>query len=158
MKEISGDFWIEFWKGYDACACTTNMVLKSNGDLVMGAGIAKSFAERFKYLPARWGKKLAEILKGGIAPGVMVEYGPVSHYPSLVAFPTKYHFKEKSSTALIQQSAQQLKIIANALGWKKILLTRPGCGMGGLDWEGEVKPILTKILDDRFYVIEQESN
>lgn len=34
-----------------------------------------------------------------------------------------------------------------------ILLTRVGCGLGGLDWHTQVKPIIGSILDDRFWVI-----
>src|SRR5688572_2369776 len=156
MIEITGDYWHEFWQGYDACCCTTNMVVKNSGELVMGAGIAKDFAERFKYLPSMWGKALSDLFKRKVEPGLLVDYGPVHHYPSLVAFPTKYNYKDPSSTTLIQKSAQQLKILANALGWKNVLLTRPGCGLGGLNWESEVKPMISKILDDRFYVIHKE--
>jgi len=33
------------------------------------------------------------------------------------------------------------------------VLPRPGCSNGGLDWETEVKPVISKILSDRVWVI-----
>lgn len=57
-----------------------------------------------------------------------------------------------ASLGHIEQSCQELMYLADDLGYKKILLPRPGCGAGELTYE-EVKPILEKYLDDRVYVI-----
>jgi len=63
----------------------------------------------------------------------------------------------KARMELIKRSAQQFVSIANerfpgrGLGGP-IVLPRPGCGAGELEWE-DVKPELDKILDDRFYAI-----
>lgn len=51
-------------------------------------------------------------------------------------------------------------------GWEQLLITgrtvrritplippRPGCGAGSLNWKDEVRPYLSEILDDRFWVI-----
>ena len=37
--------------------------------------------------------------------------------------------------------------------WKRIGLPIVGCGLGRRDWEKEVKPILSKYLDNRFFII-----
>lgn len=37
--------------------------------------------------------------------------------------------------------------------WRYILLPRPGCGNGSLNWERDVRPVLAPVLDDRFSVI-----
>ena len=35
------------------------------------------------------------------------------------------------------------------MGWSKVLIPRPGCGYGELNWQ-DIKPLLESILDDRF--------
>lgn len=71
----------------------------------------------------------------------------------LITFPTKQHYKEPSNTELIAISAQQLKIIADKFSISKIFLPPVGCGLGGLDYKEQVRPILREILDDRFIVV-----
>jgi hypothetical protein len=59
----------------------------------------------------------------------------------------------KSSLDLILRSAQHLITQVNAFGFKSVVLPRPGCGAGNLSWKDEVRPYLSEILDDRFWVI-----
>jgi len=59
----------------------------------------------------------------------------------------------KSSLELILQSAQALITQVNVGKFNSVVLPRPGCGLGGLSWEDEVRPLLARILDQRFYVI-----
>ena len=60
----------------------------------------------------------------------------------------------QSDLNLIQQSCSELKQLAVEKGWDSVVLPRPGCGKGGLDWEKVVKPTVSAYLDDRFYVID----
>lgn len=62
MIEIQGDFWdenIRLDHTYDAICCTTNQVVKSNGRLVMGAGIARQFRDVYNGLDLEWGNRLS---------------------------------------------------------------------------------------------------
>ncbi len=153
MKEIKGNI---FNVEADAICVTTNGVVKANGELVMGAGIAKAFAERWPSLPLRLGQAVKA--HGNV---VMVnkawEVSPqkIHTMPSyhIISFPTKHHWKDKSDLGLIIRSAKQLVVVADKLNLKQVVLTRPGCGLGGLDWETQVKPVLEPILDDRFNII-----
>lgn len=58
----------------------------------------------------------------------------------------------KSSLGLITTSLQDLIQITNDAGFKSVALPQPGCGNGGLSWD-LVGPILEKVLDDRFIVV-----
>jgi hypothetical protein len=136
MKEVKGNLWNS---DCTYTAVTTNNVIKRNGDLVMGAGIAKQAVQRFPRLP----RILAEHIKAnGNTPCLVKDYG-------ILSFPTKYNWRNPSSIELIAQSAK----LAMALLPEDATcaMSRPGCGNGSLQWE-QVRPVLEDILDDRFIV------
>lgn len=159
MKEIKGDIFAQH--DADAICVTTNGVVKANGELVMGAGVAKQFAIRFPKLPYAFGQLN---ICGGNHVYRVPEYSPgtsadlkmkESKTPYICSFPTKHHWKDASDLKLIKRSAEELKGWADTMGWTKVVLTRPGCGLGGLQWS-QVKAVLEPILDDRFYIITPE--
>ena len=149
MLEVQNDFWQEIETNkYDAICCTTNRIVKKNGELVMGAGIAKLFKQKYPDLPAEWGER---ITYGNNMQGVMLTRKDDLY---LMAFPTKLDWRDSSKMPIIEFSAKALLWQARLLNWKKVLLPRPGCSNGGLDWDSEVKPVLEKILkEDRFVII-----
>ena len=155
MIELEGDFWEETNREYyDAICCTTNQVVKQDGCLAVGGGIALDFALRYKNLPYIWGQQL---LKGHHSRGFMVTEAFMveldDNYYYLVAFPTKNHFVYPSEMPIIEHSLRALVWTADVFGWQNVLLTRPGCGLGGLNWKDKVKPIVECYLDERFTVI-----
>lgn len=147
MKTLKGDFW-KVHRDYDAIVCTTNQVVKKNGLLVMGVGIAADFADRFPQLPFLWGRENSK------QPPPSVIFTKIPNIrPYLVALPTKRHWQQKSDLNLIRQSAEALRHKADELKLSSVLMTPPGCGLGGLDWTSQVFPLLEPLLDDRFTVI-----
>jgi len=145
MIEIKGNiFDIEA----DAICVTTNGLTNTKGELIMGKGLALQFKERFPYLPYYFGRNVLEH-------GNQVFY--IKHFsdPTIFSFPTKHHWRNPSDINLIKQSAIQLANHVTLLKLKKVLLTRPGTGLGGLLWE-QVKPVIESILDDRFYIVSPE--
>ena len=142
MIEIHGDIW----KSTANVICvTTNSIIKSNGELVMGVGIAKQAALRYPELPKVFGTHVA---KFGNSPCV---YHAIDG-KIIVSLPTKYHWKDKSNMQLICQSVFIIQSIFNK---ETVALPRPGCGCGGLIWN-DVKSNLNAILDeDRFIVMER---
>lgn len=121
---------------------TTNGVVKNNGSLVMGAGVAKEAAKRFPELPHLLGQLVDE---RGNHVFVFDQFGVAS-------FPTKHHWKENSDLQLIEQSCRELVWLSKK--WDFVLLPRVGCGMGGLDWENEVKPLVSKYFtSDKFIIV-----
>lgn len=155
MIEIIGNYW-DMAKGdnprFDALVCTTNKIVKKNGRLVMGAGIARDFRETFKDIDLRWGQRLKFGYhdNGFMVISMQTSFGG-SRLLHLVAFPTKENWKNDSIIDLIKLSALTLKNTANIMGWRNVLMTRPGCGHGGLDWNFVREEI--RFLDDRFRII-----
>jgi hypothetical protein len=95
-------------------------------------------------------KRLAELLK---------TKGNHVHYltQGIVSFPTKHDWRDKSDLRLIRRSAQELLELVNKNCWESVIVPRPGCNNGGLEWE-TVKNVLEEVLDDRFTVITNEAS
>ena len=66
---------------------------------------------------------------------------------SIVLFPTKYHWKEKSETNAIKNGLEVFSRGYKKLGIKSIAFPKLGCGLGGLDW-AEVKPLMEQYLSN----------
>ena len=129
----------------DVICATTNGIVKANGELVMGAGVAKAFADKYPDMPNVLGKKVK-------ANGNIVYQGGEDNGTLLLSFPTKNNFKDNADINLIIKSAKRLLSFANKRQWKKIIIPSPGTGLGELSKE-EVYNELNKIFDDRFYII-----
>lgn len=125
-KEVEGDIF-ELAPNYDAIAVTTNGILKNDGTLVMGAGVAKSFAKRFPTLPKMMGDYVADV-------GNSVGLFKVDDF-KVFSFPTKHDWRDASDIDLIVKSHGVLLGLMDIFEIKSILLPRPGCSNGGLDWE-----------------------
>ena len=148
MLEKTGDIWKT---DRDVMAITTNGVVKNNGELVMGKGIALQAKRRYPGLPKAMGDFVSTIGCGNI-PEIFYCGADVGKLVTLVSLPTKHHWRDKSDISLIKKS---LIIIEDIIPKSQtIALTRPGCGNGGLNWETEVKPIIEPLLNDRFTIYE----
>lgn len=139
MHEITGDIWD--YRDKAIIAITTNGQVTRRGGAVMGRGVAAQAARLFPRIPALLGALLA---------------GKGNHCHCLggniVSFPVEHSPYEIPDLRLIEQSARELKEMADARGWSMVVVPRPGCGGGGLSWM-EVRPILERYFDGRFTVI-----
>jgi hypothetical protein len=147
LIEVSGDIFNEAIPR-DAICVTTNGVLDRHGCLVMGAGIALEAKMKFPSLPEIWGK---EVKKRGMGPVFAVSELENVNY-SIISFPTKYDWRTPSSIDLIMGSCRILKRVSDERGWDRILVPRPGCQNGKLEWSF-VRSKISKILDDDRFVI-----
>lgn len=133
----------------DGIIITTNGVVKPTGYAVMGKGIAKEANDIFKC-----SLKLGMLLRQGgnhcYNLGLYEYDGRKAH---VLTFPTKNHWRFASTTDLIEQSAIEILQVVNDLDLKNVYLPPAGCGNGGLRWNTQVRPILTRWLDDRFIAI-----
>ena len=85
---------------------------------------------------------------------VMLSIALVFRYSSMqeiVAMPTKNSVSRSSPLPLVVRSVAELNELAYWHDWTRVVLPRPGCGLGGLLWRN-VKPIVDE-LDDRFTVV-----
>ena len=147
LIEWKGDIWLGLQADTVGAICvTTNGVVKKDGRLVMGAGIAKQARDRFLGIDAfagdavRWNGNKTQVIW-------------LSGATDIIALPTKDHCRDPSPVSLITKSIEELVILSDENGYNKVLLPRPGCGHGGLNWERDVKPLLQERLDDRFIVV-----
>jgi len=152
MIEITGNI---FDQDCDAICITTNGMCKLDSQenlvAVMGAGLAKHAQTRYPKLPLMLAGHLMESGNHvGLIYHSAIQVPPVSPY-DIVAFPTKHHWKHDSHITLVLRSLAELNRLTDTYGWKKVILPRVGCGLGGLNWDN-VKPYLEG-LDDRFFVI-----
>ena len=143
MIEIKGNLW-DYINSAIICI-TTNGYVKKNGECVMGKGCALECKQRFPDIPF----KLGNLIK---------TYGNKVFYLDnhIVSFPVKHNWFEKADLILIEKSCKELVELINLNeNVKKVILPRPGVGNGKLSYS-DVKPILEKYLDDRFYIISKE--
>ena len=151
MQELKGNYNIfDLPQNREAMCVTTNGIVKTNGEAVMGAGIAKDANQLF-HLSNLLGKYLKQY--GNRAFNLGRFQRPNGAIFTVFSFPTKHDWKEDSDITLICKSAEQLMQMCDKFGITKCYLTPPGCGCGNLNYETTVKPWISQILDDRFVVI-----
>ena len=151
----------------DALVITTNGFVKSNGECVMGRGIAKQISQALPWIAGELGNKLNTL---GNVPHVLGQHNNVD----LVSFPVKPRsvkfdgsnavghalsrfrvgesvpgFYAKADPQLIVESARKLVQLTDQMNWKTVLVPRFGCGAGELSWT-DIRPLVEPILDDRF--------
>ena len=139
MLEACRDIWDYLGKG--VIAITTSGSLTRGGKAVMGRGVARQALLRFPNLPDELGRLLQE-------------HGNHVHplLDGLVSFPVEESAWACPELRLIARSAKELRQLADREGWEMVVVPRPGCGGGGLDWR-EVRPLLEKHFDERFVVV-----
>lgn len=144
MLEKREDLWTA---EADLRVITTNPIVNAKGQAVMGRGCALEAKTRFPGLEVRFARLLKE---HGNRP---MRLARLSDGSDLATFPVKHHWKEGADLDLIARSAALLVELADKFGYGSVLVPRPGCGNGRLSWEGDVRPILAPIFDDRFTIV-----
>lgn len=142
MIDVTGDLW-EY--PADVRAITTNGFVRKDGTCVMGRGCAAQATERYPGIDLKLGRLIQE--HGNRCFYMRFGWDPI------LAFPVKHHWREKADIALIKKSCGEAMEMADKWNWRTIVLPRPGCGNGGLDYYEDVLPEIALLLDDRFRVI-----
>ena len=139
----------------EAVCITTKKIEKKNGCAVMGAGIAKQANMSFNGLARDLGALLSQYGNRVYDMGFRKD-NVTGEWIRIITFPTKHHWRDKSDLELIKTSAEQLIDICEGRGIATCYLTQPGCANGGLDWDSQVKPLIERILDDRFVIADYQ--
>lgn len=143
MIELVGDLWQEHARGA-IIVITTHGLLSQDGKIVMLRGCARQASGRFPEIPAILGDL---VLNHG---NHVFDLGR-----RIASFPVEIDPYQTPLLSLIERSCQELVELADYKNWRRVVVPRPGCGGGGLAWS-EVRPILQRYLDDRFYLISRK--
>ena len=139
MRESQNDIWSYLHQAI--IAITTNGSVTRDGRAIMGRGTARQASALFTGIPRQLGRLLQE-------------QGNHVHEldNGLVSFPVEETPWSLPDIRLIRRSAAELRALADLRGWPLIVVPRPGCGGGGMDWQ-EVRPVLEEFFDGRFIVV-----
>ena len=141
-----GDMWSEFGTPNTLFVFTANSVVKKNGCLVMGRGIAQAVRDRLVGIDAAFGK-MVQMQRVPDEFGLLI----ISYNGKKIgAFQVKTHYSEAASPVLIKNAANKLAVWANDHPDITVNVNYPGIGCGRLP-EEVVQPILAA-LPDNVYV------
>lgn len=133
VQIVVGDIWES---GADAIFVTTNSIINSRGELVMGRGAAWQAKTRYPGLAKRFADQIRTICGSG------GEYNALLDPETKVgALQVKYHWNSEADLELIKRSLQVLADNANAASHLSIAVNFPGIGNGKLS-RAEVEPLL----------------
>lgn len=143
MLELTGELW-EFHARGEIVAITTGGLVGKSGACAMPRGCAAQAREKFPGLDRVLGTLIN--LHG-------------NHVHDLgnriLSFPVENSPYENPDMHLIRRSCYELVSLVDRCRWSRVIVPRPGCGAGGLEWN-EVRKVLVRIFDERFHVINQE--
>jgi hypothetical protein len=145
MQLRRGNMW-SAWNQADLFLITTNSIIKKNGALVMGAGIARQARDRFPGIDLALGGHI-HLKRGGSGSLYGLIVSPKWPHAKLGAFQVKYHWKDRADTEIIQFSVECLLEWLEHFPDAKVHLNFPGIGNGKLSPE-EVMPLIEALPDN----------
>jgi O-acetyl-ADP-ribose deacetylase (regulator of RNase III) len=156
---------------YDLELCTSfRMITYCSGDIfaddaeclvnpvncvgVMGKGLALEFKRRFPSMYTVY-RKLC--LADDFKVGQIVFYTDMDSGKRICLFPTKSHWRDKSTVDLIELGFQRFIEYAPQAKVTRVAFPKVGCGLGGLDFDLQVRPLFEKYFrssnfDVRVYI------
>jgi O-acetyl-ADP-ribose deacetylase (regulator of RNase III) len=108
---------------------------------VMGKGLALEFKKRY---PAMFEAYRTLCETGQFQVGDLWLYKAPDKW--ILNFPTKRHWREKSTLAIIETGLQKFIEMYAEAGIESIAFPMLGSGLGGLDWERQVRTLMERYL------------
>lgn len=120
---------------------------------VMGAGLAKEFKDRY---PGMFSIYKTYCKNNLLNPGkIAIVVADLESDKRILLFPTKQHWQDQSKLEWIEDGLQELAMqIYSGIITDPIAMPKIGCGLGGLDWDSQVKPLIEKYLGNLNLLIE----
>lgn len=132
-----GDMWSVFGKT-TIFMITTNPIMKKDGSIVMGRGIAKQAKEKFPSIPFDFGEQRRKMFLNTYNVGYIGTYEDQDVWYFMV----KDHWANKARLDIISNACAEIKTwVSFSEKGERIDLNFPGIGNGGLTRE-EVLPII----------------
>lgn len=110
---------------------------------VMGAGLARAFRNRTLGLNDYY-KELCQDAK--LTLGESQVYRIPDSNQQVLLFPTKGHWRDKSNIEDIEDGLLNLTQRLEELNIQSLAIGAIGCGLGGLDYTKQVRPLFQKYL------------
>jgi len=156
-----------------AIIITTNGFVKSNGECVMGRGIAKQFADKYINIPTLVGNNIrtngnvvsiitniagTDIIMFPVKPITTIYDGNniVEHAKSKFSVGQSVPgFYAKADIEIIRESCGILNGIIREKNYKHVILPLLGCGAGELSFKNDVEPLILEKFShlDSVYVM-----
>lgn len=137
---------IEYRQGDIFTADVEALVNPVNCVGISGAGLAKQFKEKY---PINFGYYANHCFAGNMQLGRMHLTHDESYLPYsfIINFPTKYHWRDKSSAKDIIEGIRGLVKAVHAFDIQSLAIPMLGCGLGGLRWS-EIRPVIDYHFSD----------
>lgn len=137
---------ISFTKGRLFEAQVEAIVHPVNTVGVMSRSMVLFFKKRF---PVGYSLYIKACRKGNMTLGkVYATYTTCMDFPKyLVHFPVQSDWREAPQLASIENGLDDLITIIQTKNIQSVAIPALGCGMGGLDWATEVKPLIVRKME-----------
>jgi len=139
---------IRFIKGDILSSTSEALVNPVNCVGVMGAGLAKSFKDKYNDITDYFMSNYIFSCKSGyLKPGkILVHFLHSTPVHYIINFPTKDHFNDPSKLSYISDGLDSLSSIIDSYNIKSISIPKLGCGLGGLKWN-DVKSLIVSFSE-----------
>lgn len=123
------------------------VVCPVNTVAVMGAGLALAMRNRVRGLNEYY-KGLCHTGRLTLGNCKIYEVPGDEEERQVLLFPTKGHWKDSSQLKNVEDGLKYLAKNYKELGITELAMIPLGCGLGGLDYLKDVRPLMVKYLDD----------
>jgi O-acetyl-ADP-ribose deacetylase (regulator of RNase III) len=120
---------------------------------ISGKGLALEFKRKYPLMFASY-KQMCDAKALDI--GNLAFWSPPAHGKSVLIclFPTKKHWRQSSSVDIIERGLRAYVEYSVKFPIESVAFPRLGCGLGNLNFELEVQPLMEKYLSHLTYPVE----